>query len=30
MAQKKGTIESDEQLKKSLGELEKNGVPPLM
>jgi peptide deformylase len=30
MAQKKGTIESDEQLKKSLGELDKNGVPPLM
>jgi peptide deformylase len=30
MAQKKGTIESDEQLKLSLGELDKNGVPPLM
>jgi peptide deformylase len=30
MAQKKGTIESDEQLKKSLGELDQNGVPPLL
>jgi peptide deformylase len=30
MAQKRGDIESDEQLKKSLDGLEKDGVPPLM
>jgi peptide deformylase len=30
LAQKRGAIESDEELKKRLGELEKNGVPPLM
>src|SRR5262245_41853171 len=30
MAQKRGTIESDEELKKRLGDLDKNGVPVLM
>jgi peptide deformylase len=30
LAQKRGTIESDEELKKRLGELDKNGVPVLM
>jgi hypothetical protein len=30
IAQKRGDIESDEKLKEALGELEKDGVPPLM
>ena len=30
LAQKRGAIESDEELKKQLGDLEKNGVPPLL
>jgi peptide deformylase len=30
LAQKRGAIESDDELKKRLGEFEKNGVPPLM
>jgi peptide deformylase len=30
IAQKRGDIESDDELKKRLGEFEKNGVPPFM